>query len=161
MEDLDEKAKQFLTELGTQLGLPELAFSEQNAVSLEAGGKVEIQIEWEAESRNLVFLAQVGHPPEDRREAVFRALLEENFLFSGTYGETLCVDPDRGRIMICLLLPLELWPVDQIQGRFVRFLEVALHWIDRLNERFPDDDDDGGGEGGDETVRFTPLGSLA
>lgn len=155
MEEEAPKAQQFLKELGEQIGLPELAFNEENLCFIEAD-QLPIQLEWEPDSNQLVFLSAVGQSPTEKREAFFEALLRENFLYHGTVGETLSVEPNSGRVMLCYLIQLDFWPVSLALRRFVSFIEVSNHWVDRLNNGFPGDVDEPSPQGS--SVR---LGSLA
>lgn len=113
-------------ELGT-----ELAVVQDTTVFEVAGGnggpRVRILVQDEAE-RNLVLLsADLGEPPPEGRERLFRTMLEANNLFSGTAGATLALDAATGSCRLQRFLPPDALAND-VQGQFVPFVETALAW---------------------------------
>ncbi len=133
----ENPAQIFLAELSRQIGIENLAYNEDSVCCLEVGDRLAVQIEWEPVSGFLVFLSRVGSSPSSGREEFFRALLEANFLFHGTAGETLCLDPESGDVMLCRTFPLATTAVATLLGEFTYFLETTDTWADRVENGLP------------------------
>jgi hypothetical protein len=130
---MDEPAaKTFLTQLGPQIGLEGLAFNGDGVCCLEVADRFGVQIEWEPTGNALVFLSRVADAPATGREEFFRILLEANFLFQGTTGETLCLNPESGEVMLCRVFPLDTTPVSVLLEEFTFFLQTTDFWADRI-----------------------------
>ena len=113
-------------ELGT-----ELAVVQDTTVFEVAGGnggpRVRILVQDEAE-RNLVLLsADLGEPPPEGRERLFRTMLEANNLFEGTVGATLALDAATGRFRLQRYESPDEFSND-IKAIVESFIETALFW---------------------------------
>jgi len=88
-------AQDFLAALSEATGVP-LAFREDLTCCLLTPQGFEIQIEHAPEQSAIVFVAALGSvQPGD--EALLRHLLEANFLFQGTRGESVGLEASTGR----------------------------------------------------------------
>ncbi|MBQ5629756.1 MAG: type III secretion system chaperone, partial [Ruminococcus sp.] len=78
--------------------------------------------------RKLVLLsADLGEPPPEGCEKLFRTMLEANNLFSGTAGATLALDQTSGRFRLQKYeSPDEL--ANDAERKLVSFIETALVW---------------------------------
>ena len=95
--------------------------------SEDGGTKVQVLVQ-NVDERKLVLLsADIGEPPPEGCEKLFRTMLEANNLFSGTAGATLALDPAAGRFRLQKYeSPDEL--ANDAEGRIVSFIETALVW---------------------------------
>lgn len=102
--------------------------------------------------RNRVLLsADLGEPPPEGAETLYRTMLEANHLFSGTAGATLALDEASGRFRLQKAeLPDEL--ANDVDGTLVAFIETALAWRRAIEDFRPGAaegaDPGGGGFGG-------------
>lgn len=97
-------------------------------VSSEDGGtKVKVLVQ-DADERNLLLVsADLGEPPPEGGERLYRTLLEANNLFSGTGGATLALDAATGRFRLQKYeSPDEL--ANDAEAKVVSFMEMALFW---------------------------------
>lgn len=124
---------EFLSALRSATGLTSLVFNEDSVCCLSVPGRLEVQIEWAAESGQLLFLAPVGNLEGDSGGELARSLLSANFLFRGTRGETLSLEEETGRIFLCLQTATSDVTVAQALERFTAFLDTAERW----RENFP------------------------
>jgi hypothetical protein len=97
-------------------------------VSSEDGGtKVKVLVQDTGERDLLLMSADLGEPPPDGGERLYRTLLEANNLFSGTAGATLALDQTSGRFRLQKYeSPDEL--ANDAEGKLVSFIETALVW---------------------------------
>lgn len=124
---------EFLSALRTATGLSSLTFNGDSVCCLAVPGRLEIQIEWSAESGQLLFLAPVGDMDNDSGGKLARTLLSANFLFRGTRGETLSLEEETGRVFLCLQSDALSLSVAKAMERFTAFLDTAERW----REHFP------------------------
>lgn len=118
------EAEELLKQLGEAIGL-ELAFDENGACAFEADGMT-VTLNNFPELDRIVLSGDVGEPPPERLEGLYKAMLTANHLFQGTGGATLSLDPESGDFAINL--PLDCRVVDGEEfvaqtGKFVNLLE--------------------------------------
>lgn len=119
-------AQDFLSALSESIGVP-LAFREDLTCCLSTPEGFEIQIEHAPDHNAVIFVAALGSvPPGD--EALLRHLLEANFLFQGTRGESVGLEASTGRAMLCRQFdPATTSPVAGVD-LFRRFADTAKRW---------------------------------
>ena len=125
-------AERFLDTLAVVLSLPGLRLNEDSVCCLYTPGEIEIQMEWVAEGGRLMVLSPVGTLSSDPAHA--RGLLWANFLFGGTRGESLALEPEGDRVFLCREIELEVLSMEQAIERFEAFVDTARQWQRRLAE---------------------------
>jgi hypothetical protein len=119
-------AQQFLVNLSSVLSLPNLRFNEDLVCCLYVPGELDLQMEWVPAEGRLMVLAPLGRIGSDPERV--RALLSANFLFGGTRGETLSLEPDSDEAYLCSGIDLdEVSPAHAIE-LFSRFVDTAKQW---------------------------------
>lgn len=97
-------------------------------VSSEDGGtKVKVLVQGVSERRFLLLSADLGEPPPDGGEKLYRTMLEANNLFSGTGGATLALDAATGRFRLQKYESTDELANDP-EAKVVSFVETALFW---------------------------------
>ena len=95
--------------------------------SEDGSTKVQVLLQSVSERKLVLLSADLGEPPPEGCEKLFRTMLEANNLFSGTAGATLALDPAAGRFRLQKYeSPDEL--ANDAEGRIVSFIETALVW---------------------------------
>lgn len=117
----------------------------------EGGGRVRVILQDESERNRVLLSADLGEPPPEGAETLYRTMLEANHLFSGTAGATLALDEASGRFRLQKAeLPDEL--ANDVDGTLVAFIETALNWCRAIEDFRPGAaegaDSGGGGFGG-------------
>ena len=93
----------------------------------EGSGRIRVLVQEESERNRVLLSADLGEPPPEGAEKLFRTMLEANNLFSGTAGATLALDGASGRFRLQKTeFPDEL--ANDVDGRLVTFIETALTW---------------------------------
>lgn len=78
----------------------------------------------------LLMGADLGAPPPERLERLYRAMLEGNDLFRDTGGATLSIDPATGHVRLQRFDPLEALEEVGPDKAFAAFADVAAAWTE-------------------------------
>ena len=121
--DFREFIQQFAERFGIQM--PEIV---DEAAAFDADGMpfFMMRVVSEGEGDYLVVAADLGEPPPERLEGLYKTLLAANYLFSGTGGATLSLDGDR--IMVCRSLPIAIMDGDSFYAEVEKFVNTAETW---------------------------------
>lgn len=79
-------------------------------------------------AETVALLSPVGMPPPENPVQLYRALLEANYLFQGTSGATLSVNPDGGGVMLCRQLDGKALDADGLLVALDAFLNTLVAW---------------------------------
>ena len=82
----------------------------------------------EADDDLLLFHADLGEIPAGGRDVLAVAALQANFLYQGTGGATLAVDPDSGRLHIQKYNWLERLDAEKAVTFLTRFADTVKAW---------------------------------
>jgi len=111
-----------------------------DVASEDGGTKVQVLLQ-DASERKLVLLsADLGEPPPECCERLFRTMLEANNLFSGTAGATLALDASSGRFHLQKYESSDELAND-VEGKLVSFIETALVWSRSITDFRPSGED--------------------
>ena len=107
--------------------------------SEDGGTKVQVLVQ-NADERKLVLIsADLGVPPPDGRESLYRTMLEANNLFKGTAGSTLALDAATGRFRLQKYeSPDDL--SNDTKAKIESFIETALFWSRAIADFRPSDE---------------------
>jgi len=78
--------------------------------------------------------ADLGLPPPERLERLYRAMLEGNDLFRDTGGATLSVDPDTGHVRLQRFDTFDALEEVGPAKAFVAFADVAAAWAKLIQD---------------------------
>ena len=118
------EAKELMVDIAKRIGI---AYDGGDAFSFEADGLV-VVINHLPELDAVVLTGDIGEPPPERLEGLYRTLLGANHLFGGTAGATISLNPDTSRIALCLALPLATLDGDKFYAEVERFVNTAETW---------------------------------
>ena len=117
-------AKELIADIAKRIGLE---YDGGDTFSFEADGLV-VAISSLPELDAVALTGDVGEPPPERLEGLYKTLLGANHLFGGTGGATISLDPDNGRIALCRALPLATFDGDKFYAEVERFVNTAETW---------------------------------
>ena len=108
--------------------------------SEDGGTKVQVLVQDAGERELVLMSADLGEPPPDGGEKLYRTMLEANNLFAGTAGATLALDAATGRFRLQKYeSPDEL--ANDIQTKIESFIETALFWSRAIADFRPSDEE--------------------
>jgi hypothetical protein len=113
-------------QLRVVLSLPDLKFNEDRVCCLFRPGELDLQLEWVPDQARLMLLSPLGLLGNDPQRA--RALLAANFLFGGTRGETLSLEPDSDEVFLCAGIDLDEVSTLHAIEMLNRFIDTAKQW---------------------------------
>lgn len=120
------------------------SLGERLGVEIEdAGGAAAVEIDGAAvilqDAGELLLLrAEVGDLPEEGGEALLASAMRANFLYQGTGGSTLALDPDTGRLVIQKYNWLERLDPETVFAMLERFADTTDAWRRILADFRPD-----------------------
>lgn len=76
----------------------------------------------------IALVGDLGEPPPERLDALYKAMLEANHLFAGTGGATISRDPATGRFALCRVLPCRMLDADSFYAEAERFVSTLASW---------------------------------
>ena len=91
----------------------------------------------------IALVGDLGEPPPERLETLYKIMLEANHLFGGTAGATLSLDHETGRFVLCRVLQCKAIDDDSFYAeveRFVSSLETWTKVIGNFRDSPPSDD---------------------
>ena len=100
----------------------------------DAGGAFALEIDGEtvilqqADDDLVLVRADLGEIPPERRDALASAALEANFLYRGTGGSTLAINPNDAHLHLQKYNWLERVDVDRAFEMLSRFAETVTAW---------------------------------
>jgi len=99
----------------------------------DAGGASALEIDGETvilqdAGELLLVRAEVGEIPADGREGILASAMEANFLYQGTGGATLAVNPADGRLVVQKYNWLERLDPETVFDTLERFADTAAAW---------------------------------
>lgn len=89
---------------------------------------------------SIAIVGDLGEPPPQRLERLYRMMLEANHLLGATNGATLSLDSETGHFALCQFLPYRAVDVDSLYAvtdRFVSTLEAWTRVIGDFREIIP------------------------
>ena len=113
------------------------AFGEKVGVGFEPGADGSCAFEADGllvtisdlrEIDSIALVGDLGEPPPERLDALYKTLLEANHLFSGTGGATISCDPKTGRLALCRVLPCGMLDGDSFYAEAERFVSTLENW---------------------------------
>ena len=135
-------------------------FCEKTGIGFEpdADGTVNIEVDGAVvtisdlrEIDAIALVGDLGEPPPERLEALYKVMLEANHLFGGTCGATISRDPKTGRFALCRVMPCAVADGDFFYAEVERFASTLETWgkIVRDFRDAPPGDDSPKGMSGD------------
>ena len=118
------EAKELIADIAKRIGLE---YDGGDTFSFEADGLV-VAISNLPELDAIALPGDIGEPPPERLEGLYKTLLGANHFFGGTAGATISLDPDTGRIALCRALPLATLDGEKFYAEVERFVNTAETW---------------------------------
>jgi hypothetical protein len=111
------------------------------------GASVTILLQGFDDRGTVLATADLGEPPPERLERLFRSLLEANDLFRDTGGATLSLDPSTGHVRLQRFDAFDALAEVGPAKAFVAFADFAATWAEIIRDfRDVPEDADGKGE---------------
>lgn len=86
----------------------------------------------------LLMHADVGESSPEGLELLYRNILEANFLYHGTGGSTLSLNPGNGHVVLQKYNWMERLDADSLVEALGKFADTAIAWKKIINEYRPD-----------------------
>ena len=138
-----EVLKNLLSEFGDAMGLPDLAFDENNCCSLVAGDDTVIHLQFREGAGDLLFVGPVGVLPEGDEDQtdVLKFLMISNLYGTDTDGATLSLEPNGNIVLLHRAWDPEGADAARLVHALVAFAELLTLWQKRLASMTEENDD--------------------
>ena len=165
MQDIKEQIQAMLDEISSAEGTPRFDLSEDDGCTASFGEGMMVRVQLRPHIPELDFTVPLGSVPEERRAAVYGALLASNFYWAETHGATLALEPETEQILLQYQENALTLTKERLQKTMEGFFSVAEEWKDRLDELIVEPDttdetpvppDGDSSEGGDASVVIEP-----
>jgi len=120
------EANELIAELGKKIGI-DLKFDAYNSCGIEADGMA-VLINYLEEIGLISITADIGEPPPERLEGLYKVLLEGNHMFAATAGSTISLDPETGHVTLCRAVPCKALGPAEFNGEIERFVNTLEMW---------------------------------
>lgn len=141
MNTPSEAFKYLLASLAEQTGLDQLEIDENGACALQFDDRVTVYLVENEEEGTVRLVSDLG-PPDDEvgGGALFQAMLEANWLGSGTHNATLSIEP--GTRNVCLWQQAALTTLDPLSFTDLlgQFVDTAEGWTAIIRGKLPSND---------------------
>ena len=113
------------------------AFCEKIGVGFEpdADGSVTLDVDGATviisdlrEINAVALVGDLGEPPPERLDALYKLMLEANHLFGGTAGATISCNPKTGHFALCRVMPCAVLDGDSFYAEAERFVSTLESW---------------------------------
>jgi hypothetical protein len=129
----EDIANDLLAALAADLGLDPAALRLEDGYACLAVDKTSVvHLRLKEDSRELDLFMELGHLPQDNREAVLADMLQGNVFFQATEGGALGYDQARGIAVLTRRAALAGLDSDEFRDLLERFLAVASFWSGRV-----------------------------
>ena len=120
------ESSELIKSFGEHLGV-ELALDTDGACAIDVDG-LAVTINDLTEISSIALTGDLGEPPPENLEALYKALLEANHLFNGTAAATLSLDSSTGHFALCRVMPCVALDVDTFSLEVEHFVNVLETW---------------------------------
>ena len=117
---------EILKAFGADLGL-ELEMDDSGSCTFSAD-RFTITLTVLQEFESIALTADLGDPPAEKLENLYRLMLESNYLFNATSGATLSVNGENGHIVLCGLFRCVGADADAFSRTLERFVNTCETW---------------------------------
>lgn len=97
------------------------------AIAFEADG-LPVAINILEENNEIALTGDIGAPPPEKLEGLYKTLLSANHQFAGTAGATLSLDPENGRIRLCRTVSEAIHDAESFCKEVENFINTAETW---------------------------------
>lgn len=128
------KIESLLTELGNQMGLPNLKLDENKVCRLIFDKKFTVDIEASEDLKIVhIYSALCIIPPRDK-ENLYESLLEASLFGRGTGGASFGVDLEMGEILLSITIEMEKTDYQDFVNILEKFVNHVEAWTEKIDK---------------------------
>ena len=77
----------------------------------------------------IVLTGDIGEPPPERLENLYKTMLEAQYLFNGTVGATISLNSENNHFYLCKALPQKILDGDLLYAETEQFVNTLEVWV--------------------------------
>lgn len=117
---------EIIREFGKKLGI-ELELDNANSCSFQADDVI-VSITALSEINQIVLSGDLGTPPAEQLEHLYKMMLEANHLYSSTFGATLSLNSDNEHFALYKVIPCRALDNETFYKEMESFVSVCVTW---------------------------------
>ncbi len=121
-----------LSQLGQQMGLPQLKLDENRVCRLVFDQRLVVDIEASDDEKIVHLYALVGEVPPEDKEAFMALLLEANLFGKGTGGSAFALDHNHHEVYLCRVVLIESLAYQEFVNMLETFVNHLEAWMDKI-----------------------------
>ena len=138
MNTPSEEFKYLLAALAEQTGLDQLEIDENGACALQFDDRITVYLVEIEEEGSVRLVSDLGPPVEEVGQvALSQAMLEANWLGSGTHGATLSIEPGTSNVCLWRQVSLAALTPVSFTDLLGQFVDTAESWMALINAELP------------------------
>ena len=102
----------------------------------------------------IVLIGDIGEPPPEKLENLYKAMLEAQYLFKATFGATISLNAENNRFTLCKALPCKILDGDSFYSEAEQFVNTLDVWV-KLVKNYRDT----ASEAEEKSATILPFGS--
>ena len=122
------ETKELIKSLGETLGV-ELTLDDGGTCAFEAD-ELFVKITDLPENGVIIIEGDIGAPPPENLEALYKTMLEAQYCFRNTSGATISRNPDTGNFVLCRAIAAEIQDPASFLDAVERFVSTLHVWAD-------------------------------
>lgn len=111
---------------GEKLGI-EFNPDADGAIAFEVDG-MSVAVNPLAQLDSIALTGDLGEPPPEQLENLYKAMLQAQYLFQDTFGATISLNPESNHFMLCKAMSCKVLDVDSFFAEVENFVNTLETW---------------------------------
>ncbi len=77
----------------------------------------------------IILTGDIGEPPPERLENLYKTMLEAQYLFKSTFGATISLNSENNHFYLCKALPQKILDGDSLYAETEQFVNTLELWV--------------------------------
>lgn len=128
----EEQYRQWVSQLGSKINLPELKADENHYCCLSFDDEIILHLQYNKEADVLMLFSQLGTIHAENQNTLYPRILKANLFWQGTGGATIGVDDETREVLMAYQTPLAMLDFAKFEALVEGFINTAEIWIKTL-----------------------------
>ena len=121
------ESSELIKKIGEKIGI-DLSPNDDNSYTLEVDEML-LSLHILLEIDTIILVGDIGEPPPEHLENLYKTMLESQHLFNGTGGATISLNSETNRFSLCKTLSCKILDADLLYEEAEQFVNTLEVWI--------------------------------